>query len=57
MNWPQWIWVCLQLLMICIVAEEHGKPRTGNYDVRWTLVSVAVGTALLWWGGFFGGVQ
>ena len=57
MGWPQFTYLVLVLLSLGIELERHGKPKTGRHSFPTHLVGVAIGITLLWFGGFFEGVQ
>lgn len=51
---PQIIYICLMVFSLAIDIERHGKPKTGNHNAWAGLLGAALGSTLLWWGGFFG---
>lgn len=38
---------------LIMVATKHGKPKTGKDSIWIALISTAITTGLLLWGGFF----
>jgi LPXTG-motif cell wall-anchored protein len=55
MHTPQIIMIILIVLGVGVDLERHGKPKTGEHNIGWSLFGAAVTVALLWWGGFFAG--
>lgn len=53
MSAPAIIILLLQGSGLLISAYQHGKPQTGTHNFWSTLVSTAIVTGLLFWGGFF----
>jgi hypothetical protein len=53
MGAPQIIVIVLYALSVGVVLSRHGKPETGNHNVWSSLLTIAVMSALLWWGGFW----
>lgn len=57
LHWPQVTYLILLVIGVAISAEKHGKPRTGNYSFPTSLVAAAIISAILYFGGFWTGVQ
>lgn len=55
MGYPQYIWIALMALSLLASAHLHGKPKTDKNNFFTSFVHVGLVTALLYWGGFFGG--
>jgi hypothetical protein len=53
MGAPQITLIILWALALGITAEQHGKPKKGNESFWRSLLSVAIISAILWWGGFW----
>jgi hypothetical protein len=53
MNAPQIIMICLLFGDFLISVIKNGEPRKGKYSVGISIVSIAVYTGILIWGGFF----
>jgi len=53
MKAPQIIVICLYAFQIGVDLVQHGKPRTGNYNVIITIIATGISVGLLIWGGFF----
>lgn len=49
---PQIIWITLTVFNIVYVAINHGKEQP-RYNAYATLISMALQSALMYWGGFF----
>ena len=54
MHAPQITWLCMIALSLGIGLAKHGEPRP-NYSFFSILISAAIETGILIWGGFFGG--
>ena len=56
MGAPQIIVIVLLAMNVAINAALDGKPtpEPHTYSFGMSVVRVAIWTALLWWGGFFG---
>jgi hypothetical protein len=54
MGAPQIIWLVLIGVSLGGDIARHGKPKTGTYNANHSVIAVALGAGLLWWGGFFG---
>lgn len=54
MRAPQIIWLTINLLGLGISLAKHGEPKEGKYSFWWTLLSLLINVALLYWGSFFG---
>ncbi len=50
---PQIIMLIMYAMSLGIDLAKHGEPREGKYNAVSGLIGVAIGLALLWWGGFF----
>jgi uncharacterized membrane protein len=53
LGWPQWIYIVLMVIGLFVSIERHGRPREGTYNGVASIISAALGIALLYWGGFF----
>ena len=53
MNGAQVTCIILYLITLVMAACLDGKPKTGKHSFAITLVSVIIGSALLYWGGFW----
>ena len=49
---PQIIYLLLCLIGLLWSAYKHGKPQD-NYNFWISLIAQLIGTALVFWGGFF----
>lgn len=49
----QIILLTLFLISLLINANQHGKPKTGNYNFWYPAISLTIMLGLLYWGGFF----
>lgn len=54
MHAPQIVWIALIAASLGIGLAKHGEPRE-DYNFFIALISAVVETAILIWGGFFGG--
>lgn len=54
MHAPQIAWIALVAASLGTGLAKHGEPCE-NYNFFTTLISAVVETAILIWGGFFGG--
>ena len=54
MHAPQIAWIALVAASLGIGLAKHGEPR-GDYNFFTVLISAVIETAILIWGGFFGG--
>lgn len=54
MGWPQVTYVGLIALSLGITLAQHGKPRTGNFNVVHSLIGASITTGVVYAGGFFG---
>jgi hypothetical protein len=54
-NWgfPQYCYLVLTFIGLLVVSNEHGKPRTGQYNIFSTLATCIFVLSLLYFGGFF----
>jgi len=50
---PQIIYLVLYGVGLLILANQHGKPKTGNHNFWITATAGLISPALLYWGGFF----
>jgi hypothetical protein len=50
---PQFVMVCLVFIGLGMAIAKHGDPKTGNENFFVTLISTAIGHAILYWGGFY----
>ncbi len=50
---PQIIYLSIAFIGLLYVANQHGKPKIGTYNIFTQLVGVALSMALLYFGGFF----
>jgi len=53
MGTPQILIIVLYSIGLLLVANNHGKEKTGKYSIWSRLTSTAITFALLIWGGFF----
>lgn len=53
MNAAQITLLVLVLISLLIQANKHGKPKKGNDNFWMFLVSVSIGQAILYWGGWY----
>lgn len=53
MEAPQIIVIVLYALSIGLTWAKHGTPETGKHNVFSSVLSVALMSGLLWWGGFW----
>lgn len=53
MGWPQITWIALMVSGMTVAMLKHGQPK-GNWNAAWFAVNVAIFSALLYAGGFFG---
>lgn len=51
--WPQFTYLALITFSLGITAQQHGKPKTGNYSIWISLISASLSLFLLYMGGFF----
>lgn len=56
-SWPQWAYVGLVLVGVGFVWGKHGEPRTERYNLFITLLASVPGWVMLYFGGFFRGLQ
>lgn len=54
MHAPQIAWIALVAASLSIGLAKHGEPRE-DYNFFSVLISAVIETAILIWGGFFGG--
>ena len=54
MGWPQAILLGLWLIGMGIIVAKHGQPKEGRHNAIAHAVALALWSAILWWGGFFG---
>ncbi len=52
-DWPQGIYLAINILSMGILIAEHGKPRAGKENCLPGIIGGAICLALLYWGGFF----
>ena len=52
-GWPEGIWLGLTLGGLLLVANLHGKPKTGKWDIFVTIINSVIMFGILYWGGFF----
>lgn len=52
-NWPQLIFLGLYALSILVALVKHGEVKVEQYNAYKTILAVAIGAAVLWWGGFW----
>ena len=50
---PQAIYLCLVAIRLLVTAGLHGTVQEKHVSIWTTIISCAVGLALLSWGGFF----
>ena len=50
---PQILWIVLMSFSLLLNAYQHGKPKEGFNSFWVALISGAIHTGLLLWGGFF----
>jgi uncharacterized lipoprotein YehR (DUF1307 family) len=55
MSAPQVVMLVLWAMSFGVAACRDGEPRTGNYSLIATGISILISYALLYWGGFFAG--
>jgi hypothetical protein len=53
MGIPEVIFICIECLGLGIMLVKHGQMRDDKYNIWSQLISAAVMTGLLFWGGFF----
>jgi hypothetical protein len=53
MKTPAILWLLIAALGIGVNVAEHGKPKTGTYNLGVALLTVLIDASLLYWGGFF----
>lgn len=53
MKIPEIIYLLLSLAGLLLEANRHGKPKTGNHDLRSSLFATFLMLALLYWAGLF----
>lgn len=54
LHWPQITVIVMFAMGFAINLERHGKPKTDNYSVGISIVSIFINIVLLYCGGFFG---
>lgn len=52
-GWPQGIYLVLMLVSIGISIARYGQQKTDTYDLTDIVLSPAIVTGILYWGGFF----
>lgn len=52
MKLPAIIYIIISAINLLAAANLHGQPRS-NYNFWTLLLGTAIGTGLLFWGGFF----
>lgn len=52
MKVPQIIMLSLLGIVLLVSANMHGKPK-GDWDFKYSLLSVCIWLSILYWGGFF----
>ena len=50
---PQILLALIWLASLCLSAYKHGKEKTGKENFWTTVIAVAIGFGLLYWGGWF----
>ena len=54
MKAPQIIFIGIFFISLLLVANKHGKPKTGNENFWINFAAVIIEILILWWGGFWG---
>lgn len=50
---PQIIMLLFVVIGLVGGALRHGEPKKGNHDFRNDIIAIAIGQAMLIWGGFY----
>lgn len=50
---PQIIYMILLVINLVLIGKNHNKPKEGKYNMWTSLLALACGVLLIWWGGFF----
>lgn len=53
MKAPQIIYIIIVIIGLMIASYNHGKPKTGKYNLWDNIIAIALHIGLLYWGGFF----
>jgi len=53
MNGAQVTLLIIWALGFGLTVAKHGQPK-GNYSVWESMIAIAISSAILWWGGFWG---
>ena len=53
MEAPQIALVILYIISLILVATRHGKPKEGNENILYNIISTVIVFGILIWGGFF----
>ena len=51
--WPQITYLILLAIGLMVSSYEHGKPKKGEHNIFWSLLSYIIGFWILYEGGFF----
>lgn len=50
---PQIVMIVAIAIALGINVAQHGKTKTGKYNIWDTVISRGLTVAILWWGGFW----
>lgn len=51
--WPQWFYIFMTIIGLCILSNQHGKPKTGVHNIWISIIATTPIWACLYFGGFF----